>query len=750
MSDADHTRGARPEQGQEAVVAQLYASLEATADAFMLLDSEWRFTFVNAEAERILLRGRADLLGRKIWDVYPDGRGSIAEQEYERLMRGEVEASRFEFLYADTGLRLEVRAFRSQDGLAVFMRDITAEHAMQEQMRLLQATVAQLRDAVIIMRAAGPAGGPLVFVNAAFEHLTGCSGEAAPNAPLVERVRVLLEKCSYFEGEIETEARGEPLWVEVNASPVIDEGSGEASHIVVVARDITERKRAEQRLHESNERFRIVTQTTVDVIWDWNLADGTILWGDGMRTRFGYDYDGRVQFGLSWVRHIHPDDVLRVTTGIQAVIDGAADTWNDEYRFVRANGAIALVMDRGTVIRDQNGRAVRMIGSMLDITAHRELEEQLRQSQRLDAVGKLTGGVAHDFNNLLTVILSNAETLEARLARDAPLQQLAQMTRLAAERGAELTGRLLAFSRRQALDPKSTDVNALVRGMDALLRRAVGEEIDLQISTAPNLWSALIDALQLESAVLNLCINARDAMPNGGALSIETSNETIDAETDMGGGEFVAITVTDNGCGMDEATLARVFEPFFTTKDVGKGSGLGLSMVYGFITQSKGRVTIETAPGQGARVKLFLPRATAEAERENKAPLSLSQAGGGRILLVEDDDLVRAQLANDLASLGYEVVSASCGAEALATLGDDQAFDLLFTDVVMAGGMNGRELADHAHAIAPRLPVLFASGHAEKVLLREGRLTPGVRLLAKPYRRRDLAARVREAIARRN
>src|SRR5690606_18711566 len=274
----------------------------------------------------------------------------------------------------------------------------------------------------------------------------------------------------------------------------------------------------------------------------------TMWWSDGMATLFGYGPENRAPTSESWTVALHPDDRERVVAGIHAVIEGRGEKWADEYRFIRADGSCAHVIDRGSVIRDGEGRAVRMVGSMIDVTAQRELEAQLRQSQRLEAVGQLTGGVAHDFNNLLTVILSNAELLETRLAGDEHLHMLAEMTRLAAERGAELTSRLLSFSRRQALDPKPTDVAALVRGMEGLLRRAIGEQIEVRIAPAAGLWHALIDKLQLETAILNLCINARDAMADGGVLQIEMRNVADDPEV----GDCVLVSVGDTGAGMDE------------------------------------------------------------------------------------------------------------------------------------------------------------------------------------------------------
>jgi PAS domain S-box-containing protein len=698
-----------------------------------------------------------------LWEEIDVVKGTFVEDELRRVAReGAGAATLVEFDYPALGIRIGVRAFATETGgVALYIADVTEAYALQQRMRLLQGAVSRLEDMIVITEAAASdvATPGIVFVNEAFERLTGYTFEEVKgrtpqfmrgpetDVAQVERMRQALSLGHAVRGELifYTKA-GEKLWVDMQMAP-FRAPTGKATHIVIVSREISARKRAEAELKESTERFRIVAQATVDVVWDWDLKTDMIWWGDGMRVRFGYRYDDKPQIGESWVQHIHPDDSDRVVTGIHAAIDGVSEKWSDEYRFVRADGSIAQVVDSGYVIRDEGGIAVRMVGSMVDVTEQRELEAQLRQSQRLEAVGQLTGGVAHDFNNLLTVILSNAELLETRLAHDEQMHALAEMTRIAAERGAELTSRLLAFSRRQALDPKPSNIEALARGMEGLLRRALGEQIELRIEAAEDLWDALIDPLQLESAILNLCINARDAMPDGGTVSIELANVCLGADVAGGErGEYVMVCVADTGTGMDEATIARAFEPFFTTKEIGKGSGLGLSMVYGFVTQSKGRVEIDSRLGEGTRIKLYLPRAkdARQAQRE-EAPEDVV-IGNERILLVEDDDLVRVQVAAELRELGYRVVTARNGPEALQLLREKEPFDLLFTDVVMPGGMNGRQLAEAARAILPTLPVLYTSGNPDIVLGEEGRLASGVHLLRKPYRQRALAAKLREAL----
>jgi PAS domain S-box-containing protein len=388
----------------------------------------------------------------------------------------------------------------------------------------------------------------------------------------------------------------------------------------------------------------------------------------------------------------------------------------------------------------------------LDITKARELEEKLRQAQRLEAVGQLTGGVAHDFNNLLTVILGNSDFLESALSGSEELRPLAEMTRMAAERGAELTRHLLAFSRRQPLEPGPVDVLDLLSNMQGMLRRTLGEQVEIRLACSDDTWQAFVDRAQLESAVLNLCINARDAMPMGGRLTIESSNIHLsqgyaDWSHEVASGDYVMLAVSDTGTGMAADVVARAFEPFFTTKEVGKGSGLGLSMVYGLVKQSGGHVNIYSELHHGTTIKLYLPKAGNGSEPVSDTRFGGDAPGGSEmILLVEDNDLVRAHVSGLLRSLGYSVITAASGVEAAELLAQPRPFDLLLTDVIMPGGIDGRQLAERARVLRPNLPVLFASGYSENSIVHHGRLDLGVHLVNKPFRRGELAEKVRQVL----
>ncbi|MGK2852436.1 MAG: PAS domain-containing protein [Candidatus Limnocylindrales bacterium] len=542
------------------------------------------------------------------------------------------------------------------------------------------------------------------------------------------------------------EAHYPPLneWFEASAYPAIE-------GIAVYFRSITDRVQADVALRESEERFRLLSQATSDAIWDWDLVTDSLWWSDGMESLFGHRRVDLPADSSSWSSQIHPDDRGAVLASIRAVIDGDGTDWEADYRFQRRDGSYARVVDTGYVIRDADGRSVRMIGGMSDITERHRLEAELQQAQRLEAIGQLVGGVAHDFNNLLTVIIGNSELLAMDLAGEPDRQSLATTVLSAAQRAAELTQRLLAFARRQALAPRAVDVHRLIDEMDSLLRRTLGEQVEIGIVARPGLWSALVDPAQLEGAILNLAINARDAMEAGGRLTIETANVVVDEASaeqhvDASPGSFVVIAVSDTGSGIAPEHIGQVFDPFFTTKPAGRGTGLGLSMVYGFVKQSGGHARIYSEVGHGTTVRLYLPRASDEEEVPERVTTDAVRGGNETVLLVEDDHLVRSYATESLMALGYRVVAAANGPEALGRLREHDDIALLFTDVIMPGGMNGRQLADAILATRPATRVLFTSGYAEDAIVHHGRLDAGVRLLAKPYRRADLARAVRSAL----
>ena len=395
-------------------------------------------------------------------------------------------------------------------------------------------------------------------------------------------------------------------------------------------------------------------------------------------------------------------------------------------------------------------KAEAMVKRFQEIEAN---EAQVRQAQKMEAVGQLTGGVAHDFNNILTVITGTIEILGEAVKDRPQLVQITDMISAAAARGADLTRHLLAFGRRQPLQPRNTDVNALVIDAARLLRPTLGEQIEIESMLAHDSAPALIDPSQLSTAILNLALNARDAMPNGGKLTLETRNVVLDENypsmtSELKPGNYVMIAVSDTGEGIPGSLLDKVFEPFFTTKEVGKGSGLGLSMVYGFVKQSNGHIKIYSEESHGTTVKLYLPAAAGVLDAlAAEAGISGSEHGDESILIVEDDALVREYVVTQISRFGYHTMAAGNAAEALAIIDGPERFDLLFTDVIMPGGLNGRQLATEALKRRPELKVLYTSGYTENAIVHHGRLDAGVLLLPKPYLSSDLARMIRTALA---
>ena len=419
-------------------------------------------------------------------------------------------------------------------------------------------------------------------------------------------------------------------------------------------------------------------------------------------------------------------------------------------RRVLIEGRVAFVERLG-----EGGGTVLFSGH--DVTEQRAVEEAPRQSQKMEAVGQLTGGLAHDFNNLLTGVTGSLELLQTRIAqgRIRDVDRYVNAAQGAARRAAALTHRLLAFSRRQTLDPRPTDVNRLVTGMEELIRRTVGPEITVEpMVAAAGLWPTLVDPGQLENALLTLSINARDAMPDGGKLTIETGNCWLDEraarERDLPPGQYVSLCVSDTGTGMPPEVIAKAFDPFFTTKPIGQGTGLGLSMIYGFAKQSGGQVRIYSEPGQGTMVCLYLPRHLGKAEAAEFAP-ELADApraeDGQTVLVVDDEPTVRMLVAEVLEDLGYRAIEAADGAAGLLVLRSDVRIDLLVTDVGLPGGMNGRQVADAARLVRPELKVLFITGYAENAVLSHGHLDPGMHVLTKPFVLESLASRIKALIA---
>jgi PAS domain S-box-containing protein len=525
-------------------------------------------------------------------------------------------------------------------------------------------------------------------------------------------------------------------WVQVKGEAVWD-GNRKPIRMAGSINDISIRKMDEEELLKSEIRFRsLIDSSNQGILVHRNFKP--LYVNNALVEMYGYDSAEELMSLEDTDELTHPE----FSVGDHNKRLEGESAPKDKFSIgVRKNGT-EFWEDRRSFIIDWDGQPA-VCSMRADISERKHLEAQLQRSQRLEAVGQLTGGVAHDFNNLLAIMLGNNEMLGDLVADDQEARLHVDAVSRAIDRASTLTNRLLAFSRQQALSPITANVTDLIGGLDDMIRRTLGETIHLKVEHSAELWSAIIDPSQFENALVNLAINARDAMPDGGILTIETANITLDDANaqqyeDVASGDYVRVAVSDTGTGMPPDVVEKVFEPFFTTKDVGKGSGLGLSMVYGFAKQSNGLVTIYSEDGHGTTVKLYMPRSEEAASQENieEDKPELKQ-GSERILLIEDDEEVRKVSTGILRNQGYQVVEVTNGKEAIERF-NELNFDLLFTDVVLPGGMNGVEIAEYAQRIQPNINVLYTTGYTENAVVHQGKLDPGVTLINKPYRRAEL------------
>lgn len=655
----------------------------------------------------------------------------------------------------------------SGDVITGVVQDVTDERQRQAELRLLGASVERLNDIVVILRVDPSVSGteaPIAYINSAFERITGYARSQVVGRPLsliLSRAEPqidphMLESAMNAGQSLRVEVTGQirpgrqVTW-DVEFLPVAD-AYGKYSHWVAVARDISDRREAERRAAINEDRFQLVSRSTADVVWEWDLNEGVFIWSEVFDKLTGTKGSHLETAFDSWSRRVHSDDRERVVASLwEAVSLPDVDSWSEEYRFVSDEGVERVILDRGFVVRADAGRAARMVGTMIDLTERRAREQRTRDSERLEAIGQLTGGVAHDFNNLLTVILGNSDVLRGRL--DDPVQRrMADLIHLAATRGSDLTKRLLAFARRQPLKPQRTCLNERTGSVYALLRGALDARIRVQHMQGSGLWQVLIDPGQFDVALLNLAFNARDAMPSGGTLTISTENMKVRgrssaAREGVPPGDYVCVTVSDTGSGMVAEAQRRAFEPFFTTKPAGKGSGLGLSMVYGFARQSDGHVLIRSTLGEGTSVSLYFPRAVsgrAEAAVSHKKVPVPEAPDTGTVLIVEDDPLVREHAAHNFHALGYTVSLAASAEQALAELEAQPEIFMLFTDIVLGAGKNGLELAAEARRRRPDLKVLYTSGYVPGEIGFSNPAVPDADLLRKPYAQQELVQKLAE------
>jgi PAS domain S-box-containing protein len=519
--------------------------------------------------------------------------------------------------------------------------------------------------------------------------------------------------------------------------------------------EIVERKRAEEASRAYGLKLVSVCKAAGLGFASWNEIEGQY---DSVSEQYAAFHGYTQDDFLAEFRHgrdyclIHSDDVDRYRAW-EASFRSEQKESEIRFRAVRRDATVCQIREIDFPIYDASGRFTQTLVIQQDITDIHDMEAQLRQAQKMEAVGQLTGGIAHDFNNLLAVILANLEMLAAGSDEADEIREWAEVAMEATDRGASLTQRLLAFSRKQSLRPEALNPQILFENMLDLLRRTLGEAVDIQVTGDSDRWLVEADPSQLENALLNLAINARDAMPGGGQLTIDTSSMQIDddfanPQLETAPGDYVVVSVSDTGVGMPAEVVDHVFEPFFTTKDVGEGSGLGLSMVYGFVIQSGGNIHVYSEEGLGTTIRIYLPRYQGVEKQieESARPAEISRGNGEAVLVVEDDDSLRSLVAQMLQSLGYEVHVASSGQDAIELLESPIHFDVLLTDVVLPGGMSGCDLGKEAARLDSNTPVVYMSGYAEEAALGHGGIDRKSQFLQKPFRVRGLARVIRSAL----
>ncbi|WP_267358578.1 MULTISPECIES: PAS domain S-box protein [unclassified Methylobacterium] len=755
------------------------ALFEAVDDAFCIIEfidgphgpaSDYLHVVANQGYER--QTGIADIVGKSLRDIAP------AEAEGWLDLYGGVlrtgDPIRFERAFPEVGRHIEVSAARiepaSRRQVSVLFRDITARKRAEADLQASEAQFRAFAEAVPNQVWGARPDGTLYWFNEQAYAYTG----AAPGA-----LNAIATWCDLIhpddlraakDGWKRSVATGEPYevefrirgaggghrWFLARAQPVRDADST-LTQWVGTHTDIDERRRQAEEL----ERQVAARTAERDMIWK---ASSDLLCVANFEGYF-VSLNPAWTATLGWTEAemkarpfldlVHPEDRAGTEAAAAGLSQGEPQL-SFENRYRHRDGSWRWLSWNAV----PNGGLI--YATVRDVSATKaqaealaRTEEALRQSQKMEAVGQLTGGLAHDFNNMLAGIVGSLELMQTRMlqGRMGDLERYIGAAQGAARRAAALTHRLLAFSRRQTLAPKPTDVNRLIEGMEELVRRTVGPSVSVEVVGAGGLWPTLVDPSQLENALLNLCINARDAMPDGGRIVVETSNRWLDRtaarERDLEPGQYVALCVSDNGTGMAPEVVAKAFDPFFTTKPMGEGTGLGLSMIYGFAKQSGGQVRIYSEPGKGTMVCIYLPRHLGEAEGAVEVP-DLSDAArakvGETVLVVDDEPTVRMLVTEVLEDLGYAAIEAADGASGLKVLQSDVRIDLLITDVGLPGGMNGRQMADAAKVSRPDLRVLFITGYAENAALNHGHLAPGMEVLVKPFALEALASRIRGLI----
>ncbi|GAO38396.1 putative two-component hybrid sensor and regulator [Sphingomonas changbaiensis NBRC 104936] len=730
--------------------ARLVQLLDSIDDGYVAVDGEWRIRLFNRAAAEFVGRHRAELIGRTLWEGVPEIVGTETERQLRRAAAGEKIC--FETRSSTRPDRdVVIRAVLLPDrSLTITFSDITERTTAERTARESEARFRLIADSAPVPMWVTSLDRKRWFVNRAYVEFLGVGYEEATQFDWRSVIhpddigRILKEQVEK-EASLQPfmlEARyrktgGDYCWLRSHSQPRWGP-DGEHVGFIGVAFDVTIAKDAELELQRqvaerTAELEALYTRTPT--ILQSQSADGRLVSVSDRWLEF-MGFESREQVvGRPAVDFLSDGDLERYRREDWPALLAGREVKDAEYRVVKRNGEIADVLISSRPWHDSEGRFVRTMAAIIDVSARKRTEEALRQAQKVEAMGQLTGGVAHDFNNLLAPIIGGLDLLQRRGVGDARTQQTIGSALQAAERAKTLVQRLLAFARRQPLQPSPVDAGRLIEGMAELIGSTVGPRIRLVLDVSDDLPACLADPNQVEMALLNLSVNARDAMPDGGTLTIAAGVEQVDeAAHDLRPGSYVRLAVSDTGCGMDEDVAARAIEPFFSTKGIGRGTGLGLSMVHGLAAQLGGALRLKSAPGQGTEVQLWLPCAAArpEASAAGQSPRTVN--GAGAVLLVDDEPLVRASTADMLEDMGFTVVALESADEAAARLADGLAVDLIVTDHLMPG-MTGTELARTVRSTRPGTPVLIISGYAEA-----GGIESDLPRLTKPFRHADLAA----------
>jgi two-component system, cell cycle sensor histidine kinase and response regulator CckA len=743
--------------------ATLRTLIESNPESLFLLDTRGVILAASKVAAQRLDSSLEEIIGADAFALVSPEVGQKRFEIFQQVV-ATGQPRRFDDVRGDFHLDISMTPICSQDKVvqvAVLAVDLSGRKLAEAALRESEARFrAVFEFAPVGVGMADPTG-RVLETNQALQALLGYNADELRAISVQEMTHpddwpktlqlqqeLLAGRCQHYSLEKRYLRKdGGIVWAQVMVA-LLRDAQGEPQYLLATIIDRTGRKQAETELRESEQRFRLMAENIQDVFWIATPEIGHTLYvSPAFGPTWGRSCEEVYRDHKVFIDSIHTEDRERVKSEVLAG-HRQGTPWNHEYRIIKPDGVVRWIHDRGYPVRDDQGRVILFTGVATDITARKALEEQLLQAQKMEAVGRLAGGVAHDFNNLLMAITGYGELMRGKVFKDDPLYSYLENILKAGDRATALTQQLLTFSRRQIVHPQVVDLNRVVLDLEPMLRRLIGEDLDLDVVTDRSLGAVKADPGQLGQIILNLVVNARDAMPQGGRLTLKTApvNFTVGCHNRFGLtplGAYVMLMVQDTGAGMDEATQAHAFEPFFTTKEPGKGTGLGLSTVYGIVKQSGGYLDLASQPGKGSTFTIYLPRLDAVAEPPKaRIPITASFRGEATILLVEDEDVLRALLAKFMRLYGYTVLEARHGGEALLNCERHQGpIDLMVTDVVMPQ-MSGRELADRLRPLRPEMKILYMSGYTEDVLVQHGVADLSVTFLQKPFKPLELARRV--------